>query len=222
MTTLVSTAEAGERLGISARQAQRLARAGHLERIGIDRIDYASVVHLMSARRGDHRRVWSESTAWAAIALLCGQRADWLGQAQRSRLRAVLRSTTGTELASRVRNRATAHRLRGHSAALQRLSTDIIRAGGESEVGELVAVDGRVDGYVAESQYKELVHRYRLEDDWDGGITLRSTSFDIADVRLIANQGQILAAVDLASSLDAREQSAGVTILDEALENLRA
>jgi hypothetical protein len=222
MTTLVSTAEAGARLGVSARQAQRLVGAGRLQQVGIDRIDYASVVHLLSERRGDHHRVWNEATAWAAIALLCGQRADWLGQAQRSRLKAAMRSTKGTELASRVRNRATSRRLRGHSAALQRLSTEIIKTGVESEVGGLVAVDGRVDGYVAASQYEELTRHYRLESNWDGSITLRSTSFDIAEVRRIADEGHILAAIDLASSLDARERSAGLTILDDALDGLRA
>lgn len=195
-------------------------RDGRLERIGIDRIDYTSVLHLIAERRGDHHRAWSEHTAWAAIALLCGLRADWLGQAQRSRLKASLGSMAGADLATRTRNRATVHRLRGHSAAVQRLSTDVIRSGVESDLGDLVAVVNRLDGYVDAARYEDLVGRYRLEDDWDGFITLRTTSFDIEHVRHIAAQGSVLAAVDLAGSVDTRERSAGAVILDAALEEL--
>jgi hypothetical protein len=221
MTTLVSTAEAGARLGISARQAQRLVRAGRLERVGIDRIDYASVVHLMSQRRGDHHRVWDEQTAWAAIALLSGVRTQWLGQAQRSRLKASLRSAAGAELATKLRNRATIHRLRAHPAAIEHLSAEVIRPGADSELGGLVAAVGRLDGYVSTLQYEDLSRHFRLEDDWYGAITLRATSFDIAEVSRIAAAGQVLAAVDLAGSLDVREQSAGVRILDKALGAMR-
>jgi len=219
--TLVSTAEAGSRLGISARQAQRLVRAGRLERVGIDRIDYASVVHLMSQRRGDHHRAWSEQTAWAAIALLSGMRAEWLGQAQRSRLKASLRSAAAEELTTRLRNRATSHQLRGHPAAVQRLSTEVVRAGSDRAIGELVAIEGRLDGYVSASQYEDLTVRLHLEDDWNGAITLRSTLFDIGEVARIADFSEVLSAVDLAGSLDSRERSAGLATLDEALKTLR-
>jgi hypothetical protein len=221
MVVLVSTAEVGARLGISERQAQRLVRAGRLERVGIDRIDYASVVHLMAQRRGDHHRVWNEQTAWAAIAILSGLRADWLGQAQRSRLKTSLRSASGSELARKLRNRAAAHRLRGHPAAVGHLASEVVQAGAESAVGNLVSAEGRLDGYVSTSRYEGLVDQFRLEDDWDGAITLRTTSFDIGEVSLIAGAGDVLAGVDLAGSLDTREQSAGVRILDQALANLR-
>jgi hypothetical protein len=221
MTTLVSTAEAGVRLGISARQTQRLVRSGELERVGIDRIDYASVLHLMAQRRGDHHRAWNERTAWAAIALLSDQSAGWMGQVQRSRLKASLRAMDGAGLATRLRNRATIHRLRGHSSAVLRLADEIIHTGTSSEFGGLVATEGRLDGYVGASTYDTLVSRYRLEDDWDGALTLRSTSFDMCQVRLIAAESQVLGAADLAGSLDTRERSAGVAVLDAALDRLR-
>jgi hypothetical protein len=220
MITLVSTAEAGERLGISMRQAQRLARDGRLGRVGIDRIDYASVLHLMSERRGDHHRAWSEKTAWAAVALLSGIETDWLGQAQRSRLKKSLRSMTGADVARRARNRATIHRLRGHSAVVRRLATEVTQTGSESDIGGLAAVASRLDGYVDASHINHLIGTYRLEDDWDGDITLRSTSFDIEKVRRVADESRVLAAVDLAGSLDTRERSAGLAILDTTLERL--
>src|SRR3712207_5159115 len=103
---LMTTQQAAERIGVSARHVQRLLAAGDLVAIGPDRIDAESVVQWMAQRQGSRVRAWEEPTAWAAVALLEGLPAPWLGQAQRSRLRSALADTSAADLASRARNRA--------------------------------------------------------------------------------------------------------------------
>ena len=55
-----------------------------------------------------------ERTAWAAVALLEGGEAAWLGQPQRSRLRSALAATPAAELGARARNRADVRRYHVH------------------------------------------------------------------------------------------------------------
>jgi hypothetical protein len=217
---LVTTIEAGERLGISRRQAQRLVRDGVLHRVGIDRIDYGSVLALMAQRRDDHHRAWSEETAWAAIAMLSERNADWIGQAQRSRLKASLRTMDAEALVARTRNRARIHRLRGHSAAARRIMTEVVLTGSSAAIGDLVVDQDRLDGYIRADDYAGLTTRFRLERDWEGAITLRSTSFDIDEIGQIATSADALAGLDLAGSMDTRERLTGVTILNDALGHL--
>src|SRR5687768_7008182 len=87
---LLTTQQAADRIGVSVRQVQRLVADDGLVAIGPDRIDADSVAQWIAQRQGSRARAWEEPTAWAAVALLEGRPADWLGQAQRSRLRSAL------------------------------------------------------------------------------------------------------------------------------------
>lgn len=217
---LISVVEAADRLDVTVRQVQRLVRAGQLEAAGIDRIELGSLLLLMGARQGSHRRAWSESTAWGCVALLTGGSAAWMGQAQRSRLKGQLEEISAPELPARVRNRADVFVLRGHSRAYDRIRDEVVTSGAGAALDDLVATE-RVDGYVNDGTYRRLVNRYRLQADWEGEITLRRTSFDIDVVERLAGDGQVLAALDLAESLDNRERSTGIQLLSAALEGLR-
>lgn len=221
--TLVTVDEAAARLGVSARQVQRLARAGDLVLVGPNRIEWESVLRHQTARTGHERRAWTEATAWAAIALLALVEVDWLGQPQRSRLKGQLRSATPEEIVARTRNRALVHRLTGHRAAVGRIAAEVVESGSSRDVGELTASSrDRVDGYVDPGRYDSLIARYRLTDAHDvGNIVFRVTRFDLGTVAAIADTADVLAGLDLATSLDAREQSVGLAVLDEALERLR-
>src|SRR5687767_10555898 len=97
--TLLTTQQAADRIGVSVRHLQRLVSGGDLVAIGPDRIDADSVASWMAQRQGSRVRAWEEPTAWAAVALLEGRQAPWLGQAQRSRLRAALAATDSADLA---------------------------------------------------------------------------------------------------------------------------
>ena len=92
--------------------------------------------------RGSRLRAWEEPTAWAAVALLDGVRAPWLGQAQRSRLLSALVGIPGAEVAARTRNRATVHRYHAHPRALGHLARDVVASGATQGIGGLIAIPG--------------------------------------------------------------------------------
>lgn len=190
--------------------------------VGTDRLDADSVEQWLAQRRGARTRAWEEPTGWAAIALLEGRSADWLGQAQRSRLRSALADIDSTELATRARNRARIHRYFAHPQALSRLTRDVVPSGALTGVGGLTTRHDRVDGYVREEALQRLVARYRLEQDPTGTVILRETSMprDLV-AELARGKRHVLAALDLAGSVDTRERSAGHQLLDTALARLR-
>lgn len=105
----MTTAAAAAQLSTSTRQVERLAQAGELTvtRIvaGALLLDSESV-HLWSQMRRHRGRPWSAATAWAALALLSGERVGWLSAAAMSRLRHRLRASDASELAWMVRRRA--------------------------------------------------------------------------------------------------------------------
>jgi hypothetical protein len=219
---LLTTHQAADRIGVSVRHVQRLMADGALVAIGPDRVDADSVAQWVAQRQGSRTRAWEEPTAWAAVALLEGQRAPWLGQAQRSRLRSALPRASGDELAVRARNRARVRRFHAHPRALGRLSQEVIASGATEGVGGLSAARDQLDGYVERGALQGIVQRYRLETDPAGSVILRETGMPASVVTSLASgRRHVLAALDLAGSTDARERSTGRRILDRVLEELR-
>jgi len=85
-----------------------------------------------------------------------------------------------------------------------------------------LAETDNVDGYLAASDMDGVVSRHGLIPDDAGAVTLRATSMDLEVVRDMSKRGVVLAALDLAESLDVRERRAGLNALDAALGSLRA
>ena len=219
---LLTTEQTADRIGVSVRHVQRLIADGALMAIGRDRVDADSVAQWMAQRQARRPRAWEEPTAWAAVALLEGHHAPWLGQAQRSRVRSALATTTAGELAARTRNRAQVHRFHAHPRALGHLAREVIPSGATRGVGGLTAATDRIDGYVDDATVARLIRRYRLENDPAGSVVLRETAMPTSVVTELANgRRHVLAALDLAGSIDARERSTGLRILDRAVERLR-
>lgn len=219
---LMTTRQAADRIGVSVRHVQRLVADGSLASIGPDRVDAASVTQWLAQRQGRRPRAWEEPTAWAAVALLEGQPAPWLGQAQRSRLQSALAGVSAAELTARARNRARVHRYHAHPGALSRMAREIVVSGATTGVGGLSAARDRVDGYVDAAALHRMVQRYRLETDAAGGVVLRETGMPSSLVSdLASGRRHVLAALDLSGSTDARERSAGHRLLDRALETMR-
>jgi hypothetical protein len=79
-----------------------------------------------------------------------------------------------------------------------------------------------VDGYVAVDDVDPLVARHGLIRDDNGRFTLRATGMPLAVVAELVQAGPVLAALDLAESLDIRERRTGLHTLAEALERFRA
>lgn len=219
---LMTSQQAADRLSVSVRHVQRLVSDGDLSAIGPDRIDAESVFQWLAQRQGRRVRAWEEPTAWAAVGLLEDGDAPWLGQSQRSRLRAALAETSAAELAARARNRADVHRFHAHPKALGRLTREIVPSGAIRGIGGLTAASDRVDGYVTDSGVGRLVTRYRLESDPSGDVVLRVTGMPRDVVSELARGARhVLAGLDLAGSTDARERSAGARILESALRRMR-
>src|ERR1019366_6189875 len=116
---LMEVRDAARQLGVSDRQLRKLVASGQLVALGRGLVDARSVWHYQ-AQQGVHReRTWAEPTAWAALDMLTGGSAEWLGKTQRSRLKARLDGLLASDLLSRTRNRATVHRFAGHRSVLK-------------------------------------------------------------------------------------------------------
>ncbi len=221
MVGLVAVSDAAERLGISVRQVQHLVARGDLQPVARGLVDESSVERFLAVRSGSHTRAWSNETAWTAVALLSGARDSWIGASQRSRLKQRLGRISSSELVERARERARVTRYAAHSSAGRYLLGEVVHTReAEGRLG-LSATDV-VDGYVATADVRKLVARHGLSRDDAGRVTLRATSMDLDVVRDLAGRDVVLAALDLAESLDVRERRAGLDGLDSALEDFRA
>ncbi|MCG8152767.1 hypothetical protein GUY44_19950 [Pimelobacter simplex] len=183
-------------------------------------VDETSVERLLAVRRGSHTRPWAESTAWAAVALLSGRAATWLGESQRSRLRGRLRALGAEELVERARGRAVVSRYVAHRSAGERLRADVVDTSSAAARLGLAATTA-IDGYLATTDLQAVVARHGLMRDDTGSVTLRGTSMDLDVVRDLVSTGDVLAALDLAESMDVRERRAGTDVVDRALGEFR-
>lgn len=218
--SLLPVSEAAERLGVSTRQVQHLVARGELLSLARGVVDETSVERLLAVRRGSHTRAWAESTAWAAVALLSGRAAGWLGESQRSRLRGRLRGMDIDELVERARGRARVSRYVAHRSVGERLRTELVDTSPAAERLGLAATNA-IDGYLAATDLEAVVSRHGLIRDNTGSVTLRAISMDLDVVRDVVSASDVLAALDLAESLDVRERRAGIDALDRALGELR-
>jgi hypothetical protein len=143
-----------------------------------------------------------------------------MGGTQRSRLKARLRTMSATDLVERARDRADSARYAGHSSVAERLRHAIVDT--NSMRFRLGLADANtVDGYIAVNDLDDLERRFGLAHDTEGRITLRATAFPIDTIARIADASTVLAALDLAGSLDVRERTAGLNALTDALGKLR-
>jgi hypothetical protein len=218
---LLAIIEAAERLGVSTRQVQHLVAQGELRQLARGVVDETSVERLIAVRGGSHVRAWSEATAWGAVALLSGADAEWMGERQRSRLKARLRGLSAAELVERTRERADVTRYRAHSSAGEYLGAELLTTAVAASSLGLAETRHSIDGYLAATDVAGVVSRHGLIRDDEGRITLRATTMDLDVVSALAGQRVVLAALDLAESLDVRECRAGLDALDRALEAFR-
>lgn len=216
----LTTQEVSDLLGVEARQVRVLAEAGSIIRVARGIFDRRSVERYRAQRGSGRTRTWAEHTAWGAIAMLSGAAPLGLGDVQTYRLRATLREITDpTELAIRLRDRATVTTWSGHRSVIERVREELV-VPDRQRLG-LVEDANIVDGYIDVHRMADLVRRHRLGQETTGSITLRHTEMNIDFIKHLATRNRTLAAVDAATSLDPRERGLGEQVLVRRLELFR-
>lgn len=209
-----SVHEAAERLGVSDRQVRHLVARGDLF---APRRGQVSTISLRdyAARRGDvQTRVWSPRTAWAALELMSGGAAAWMGSSQRSRLKREMASLDAQRVVSKLRNRAEVRSYRVNPGRLHVVGQDIavVRSG---EAG--------LDGYLNESVLYRLISEQQMVRVVPGNLTLRVLPEDVGQdfAAMVISEGEAVAGVDLMTSDDPVERRTGERLVAEALSWVR-
>lgn len=221
----MTSTQAARLLGVGQREVQRLTQQAGLTVVGtVGRallLDPISV-HRHAAHRVAVGRPWSPATAWAAIDMFVGGHADWLDATRRRRLRARLANLTAERFVWLARRRADEHCYFGWRGQLAQLREAVIPTATSIDEGELEALfellpdSARVSGYVSRTDLPALVRHFELRPAPVGNVTLLVTT-DAVQVRPAA----LLAALDLGSSIDPRERSAGLRVLRDNLDGFR-
>jgi excisionase family DNA binding protein len=222
----ITTTEAAEFLGVSRHEARRLARAGDLlivERVGQAILLDAASVHRAAAQSRGRGRPWDQHTAWAAVDLLNGGRAAWLSYAARSRLRARLATLSAEDFGALARRRAVTHAFRSTASYLSEIQQSLVTSGvadlqrTDADFG-LAASGERVDGYTDATGLAEIIDAFDLAADTTGNVIVHEVHFTEA---LSVGSSAAMTALDLSDSVDVRERSAGLRVLELLLTPLR-
>lgn len=222
----LTTGEAAELLGVSAHETRRLARAGDLliiERVGRAMLLDAASVQRAAAQYRIRGRLWEQHTAWAAVDLLNGGAAAWLSSVARYKLRARLAILSAEEFNGLARRRAVTHTLRASSSYLADIQQALVASGvsdtqrADGEFGLAVSRE-RTEGYTDAAGLAEIIDAFDLVTDTAGNVTVHETEFTDG---LSAGSSAALTALDLSDSLDVRERSAGLRVLEQLLAKMR-
>lgn len=218
--------EAADILDVGRTAVVHYLKSGRLKAVGrVGRttlLERADVLALKGEplRRG---RSWSPRIAWAAIALLSGQRVDWLGADELSRIKRRLTGYDVEAVRHLARNRAITfsfdapENVRGHleSLAVVTGETSLQDAEIARSFGLAGGRGGRLDGYVTAAQARPIAGALGLAEVHRGNVTLRETTIEQP---FAAGRTPIAAvALDLMDSPDTRLASAGRQKIKELL-----
>ena len=226
----MSVVDAAAELGVSGREVTRLVHAGDLavaRSLGGMLLLEAGSVHRRAQMRRHRGRPWSEGVAWAALALLSGERVGWISPAQTTRLGHRLRRSSAEEVAFLARRRAVVHRMQGwlDGARSQELTGHLVvtaaSALGQGDIGSRFGLAPHrrdIDGYGLAEDFDGVVANCGLvaEEGSGGNVTVRAVT--VPDAFATGRTPVAAVAVDLTDSLDTRERSAGLRVLQELLD----
>lgn len=219
----MTTAVAADRLGVSQRQVQRLIDARELpaaRTAGDAWVVDALAVNALARTRPARGRPWSPATAWAALWRLSGLEVDWLDRRAMSRLHDRLPSIDAEELVHAARRRAVIRRYRASESFLAAIREAVVPSGTSATEPSTYGLDtdlGRVDGYCTIETADRLARDFHLVEGPRGNVTLRVTSVPSAVLEDRDTMPVAVVAADLAESLEVRERSAGLRVLEELL-----
>jgi hypothetical protein len=221
--TQMTTATAADRLGVSQRQVERLIASGELpaSRTASDAwVVDALALNALARARPARGRPWSTGTAWAALWHLSGLEADWLDQRSARRLVERLRSLDADGLVHACRRRAATRHYRVSDSFIGDLRAAVVHSGTSamSAVTFGMGADAaRVDGYCDEGALAELEIRFHLVQDMRGNVTLRVAPLRALPIGDRHEMPVAVVAADLAESVEVRERSAGLRVLERLL-----
>ncbi|WP_206666302.1 DNA-binding protein [Bifidobacterium jacchi] len=218
--TLLTWQEAAQRLAVSERRISALCAAGLLESFsaGNGVLVTEDSVRRQARYQGAGGRPYSPDMAFAALYVLSGLEAPWLGRQQRYRLKGYLERMDVENLIRLVRRRATMIEYWCRDSNLGMVSDSIrISAATGSLTGSFqLAASDRVEGYAAADALDDIVRQCRLKQ----GVTPIRVRLHAAD-DLPAGEGPMplgVCAVDLAESDDPRERRAGRVALQRLID----
>lgn len=225
---MLTVAQAAARLGVGPEQVRRLARAGKLSARTIGRTlvfddDAVEARARLPLKAG---RALAPRSAWAALWLLSGDDAGWLPAADRSRLRARLRTWDAERLVAAERLRADRYDLRVLPAYRDRvLATEgIVRSGmsAAAAVGADIVADNTADEmYCTTTTLLTLRRDLGLSERGQANLVVRVPRYDGLPLAGRTHMPAAVVAVDLAESVDVRTRRAGLTLLADALTATR-
>ena len=177
-------------------------------------------MNAMTRARPDRGRPWSPATAWAALWRLSGLEVDWLDRRTTSRLTARLKSISPEELLHATRRRAVIGRYRVSESFLAELRSAVVLSGAGAMTAAtfgMEAASTSLDGYCDSEASNRIVHDFHLIEDARGNATLRAAALRSLPIHGRKTMPIAVVAADLAESLEARERSAGLRVLEDLL-----
>lgn len=216
----LTIAEAAVRLGVTPRQAQRLAAEGRLQvvrRVGRTLLVEDTGVAEMARTNRPGRR-WNARTAWAAVEVLEHGSTNRITGSTASRLRRRLSQFSPEDLVHLAGDRAQTLRLTQTRRRRPVLEEELTLSGRSALSVPAVAARlglsggdaGIVEGYLIRDQLAAARDRFGLVADADGEVFLRVT--DHAPVASV-----ITTSLDLAERGTTRERCAARVVLQDVL-----
>ena len=213
MEDWISSAEAADRLGLTAGRVRELIATGALgaRRVGNRFLVRRADVEARALAGPLAGRPYSPHRAWALILLASDVIPPGVDAVTRSKLKKVLRESDLWSLKPRLGSRAERRTYRAHSSDLQRLEAEpaavVTGARHAANAGlDLVAPDAPVELYVDAPTADRLVRRYRLRPSDRPNVVLRVVPVE-ARAWLTGHVAPRLAvALDLADDPDPRSQ----------------
>ena len=218
----ITTAEAARILGISTRQVRRLVALGSLREAARGLLVEPDIRRELSRRQGAVlRRPLDHDTAWAAIDLLSGGGASFIGDRQRSRLRQRLRASTVEDVVTMTRRRATVMECVSPQPDSNFADGIVVRLIPRREVGSGSGFP--VDGYVSPERIGLLRERGQLAPGREGQrrLTVRLTSMSPILIRALLDHGRALDALERLSAAAGGHDLSGRRTIEMALHSLR-
>ena len=216
---LFSVSSAATELDVSPRRVRQMLSSGALvgQRVGgVWVVDEHAVRMAAGARRPAHRP-WSAASAWAVLALACGEEPDGSATARRRALERYARGLP--ELLDQLRERAELRRFYAHPAAVPRIADrpGVVRTGASAapEHGLGLAGAGPLDAYLRAAELERLLEEVPMEERADTfNVRLRAVQDACWPFPPRASAAPLaVVAVDLAESPNARERRLGVELL---------